>query len=47
MKQLIVLLASVMLGLFIFELVGGPLSGTVGTVWQSQVESRTMLEAGP
>ena len=47
MKQLIVLLASVMLGIFIFELVGGPLSGTVKTVWQAQVDSRTMQEARP
>ena len=47
MKQLIVLTASVLLGIFIFELVGGPLTGTVKNVWQAEVDTRTMQEAQP
>ncbi len=47
MKQLIVLTASVLLGVFIFELVGGPVSGTVKNVWQAEVESRTLQEQRP
>ena len=47
MKQLIVLTASIMLGIFIFSLVGGPLSSAVGRLWRAEVETRTMREYSP
>ena len=47
MKQLIVLLASVILGIPIASLVGGPMASTVRTLWQNEVEARTMQEYTP
>lgn len=45
MKQLIVMVASVMLGLFLFNLICGQQQGsvmnTVKSVWNTEIEART------
>lgn len=45
MKQLIILVASVMLGLFLFDLICGEQQGsvmsTVKSVWSTEIEART------
>ena len=48
MKQLIVLVASIMLGIFIFGLIAGPQDGSIYSevkgVWQQEIEARTMSD---
>ena len=50
MKQLIVLIATVMLGLFLFGLIAGrddaSIYSSVRKVWVNEIGQRTMREAG-
>lgn len=46
MKQLIVMVAMILLGISIFNLIAGPSEGSirssVGQLWQQEIEMRTM-----
>jgi len=46
MKQLIVLLASVLLGIFIFNLIAGPgkssIYSSVGRLWQQEIKTKSI-----
>ena len=48
MKQVIVMTASILLGIFLFDLIAGPSEGSidsqVGHLWQQQVTVRTQRD---
>lgn len=51
MKELIVLLASVILGVFLFGLIAGSGEGSVyssvKSVWDAEIQMRTVRDAAP
>lgn len=50
MKQLIVLAASILLGLYLFHLIAGPgpdsIYGSVGNLWRQELQTRTIRNEG-
>ena len=48
MKQMIVLAATIMLGIFLYGLIAGPQEGSIYSevkgVWQQEIEARTMTD---
>lgn len=48
MKQMIILAATIMLGVFLFGLIAGPDEGSiyseVKNVWQQEISARTMTD---
>ena len=48
MKQMIILAATIMLGVFLFNLIAGPdessIYSEVKSVWQQEIDARTMTD---
>ena len=48
MKQMIILAATIMLGVFLYGLIAGPQDGSiyseVKNVWQKEIDARTMTD---
>ncbi|MBO5667238.1 MAG: hypothetical protein J6S45_07310 [Firmicutes bacterium] len=46
MKQLIIMVATILLGISIFQMIAGPsedsIRSSVGQLWQQEIEMRTM-----
>ena len=44
MKQYIVLVSCIVLGIFLFTLITGPISDSVRDLYKNEIQSRTIME---